>query len=187
MNELFEFFLVVGVKSSGNIFIVVLRRFFPDIKSTIENGLRETIPKKAGATITPGVIVPTPESVLGEVGNTSSGVLLLEEVKEVGVFLRRSLTHGRGDEVAREGGRGVDDEKKRKSEGGGDIRKAIIEEREEVEDKDGANGEEDGEAEAERKREFSKRRTEEFTNERDKVEKKVTTEKKEEADESGRD
>ena len=109
LNKLFKFFLVMRVESSGNIFVVILRRFFPDIKSTIKNGLGETIPEETRTTISPGVIVPTPEGVLREVGNTSIWILFLKEIKEVDVFLRRSLTHRRGYEMAREGGRGVDE------------------------------------------------------------------------------
>ena len=111
LNKSFEILLVVGVKSGGDIFVIILRRFFPDIKGTIKNGLGEAIPKEARATISPRVVVPTPEGVLGEVGNTSSWILFLKEIKEISVFLRKSLTHRRRDEVAREGGRGVDEKK----------------------------------------------------------------------------
>ena len=86
LNEFFEVLLIVGVESGRNVFVVVLGRFFPDIKGTIKDGLRKAVPEKAGATISPGVVVPTPESVLREVGNASTGVLLFEEVKEISVF-----------------------------------------------------------------------------------------------------
>ena len=111
LNKLFKFFLVMRIESGGDIFVIILRRFFPDIKGTIKNGLGEAIPEETGATIPPRVIVPTPESVLGEVGNTGSWILFLKEIKKVCVFLRRSLTYRRGYEVSRKGGRGVDEKK----------------------------------------------------------------------------
>lgn len=150
VNELFKLFLVVGVKGSGDVFVVVLRRFLPDVKSAVKNGLRETIPKETGTAIAPRVVVPAPESVLREVGDASVVVLLLKEVKKIGVFLRWRLAHRRRNEVAGEGGRGVDEEKKGKGEGGGDIGETIVEKGEEIKDEDGTNREEDGEIEAER-------------------------------------
>lgn len=185
VDEFFEVLLVVGVESSRDVFVVILGRFLPNIKGAIKDWLREAIPEETRATISPRIVVPTPESVLGEVGNAGGVVLLLKEVKEVGVFLRESLTHRGRDKVAREGGRGVNEKEERKSEGGDDISEAVVEERKEIKDEDGADREEDREAEAERKGEFSKGRTEEFTDEGNKVEEKVTTEEEEKTDEGG--
>ena len=178
MSEFFKELLILRVKSSGDVLVVILGRFFPDVKGTIKNGLLNTVPEETRTTISPGVVVPTPEGVLREVGNASGWILLLEEVKEFSVFLGRRLAHGRGDEVAGKGGRRVDEEKKGESEGGGDVGEAIIKEREDVEDEDGADGEKDREAKTERKRELGKRRTKKFTNEGDEVEKEVTTKEK---------
>lgn len=150
VNELFKLFLVLGVKGSGDVFVVVLRRFLPDVKSAIKNGLREAVPEETGTTITPRVVVPAPESVLREVGDAGSVVLLLEEIEEVSIFLRGRLAYRRRNEMAGEGGRGVDEEKKGKGEGGGDIGETIVEKGEEIKDEDGTNREEDGETEAER-------------------------------------
>lgn len=143
-------FLVVGVKSSRNIFIVVLRRFFPDVKGAVEDGLREAIPEEARTAIAPRVVVPAPESVLREVGDAGGMVLLLKEVEEVSVFLRRRLAYGRRDEVAGKDRGRVDEKEERKGEGGGDVGETIVEKRKEIKDKDSTDREEDGETEAKR-------------------------------------
>ncbi len=178
MSKFFKELLVLRVKSSGDVFVVILGRFFPDVKGTIKDGLLNTIPEETRTTISPGVVVPTPEGVLREVGNASGWILLFEEVEEFSVFLRRRLAHGRGDEVTRKSGRRVDEKKEGEGEGGGDVSESIVEERKNVEDEDGADGEKDRETKTERKRELSKRRTKKFTNEGDEVEKEVTTKEK---------
>lgn len=71
-----------------------------------------SVPEKTRATVSPGVVVPTPEGELREVGNTGGRILLLEEVEQVSVFLGRRLAHGGGDEVTRESWGRVDEEEK---------------------------------------------------------------------------
>ncbi len=187
MNELFKFFLVIRVESGGDVFVVILRRFLPDVKSTIENGLRKAIPEEARATVSPRIVIPTPECMLGEIGNTGIWILFLKEIKEIGVFLRRSLAHRRRYKMTREGWGGVDEEKEREGEGGSYICKTVVEEREEVKDEYSTNREENGETEAERQGEFSERRAEEFADKGEEIKKDVAAEKKEEAGEGGKD
>jgi len=148
----------------------MLRRLFPDIEGTVEDGLMKTIPEKAGATIAPVVVVPTPEGVLRKVSDASVRVLLIKEVKELEIFLGDGLTERRRDEVTGEDRGRVNEEKKRKSESGEKISETVVEEGKEIEDEDSTNGEEDGEGKTEREREFSEGRAEEFREKRNKVE-----------------
>lgn len=183
IDGVLEFVWVIRVESGGHIFIVVLRRFFPDVEGAVKDGLRETIPKKARAAIAPVVVVPAPEGVLGKVGDASMGVLLIEEIKEIKVFLRNRLAEGRRDEVTRKDGGGVDEKKKRDGKGGEEISKTVVEKREEIKDEDGTNREKDGKGKTKRKRELSKRGAEEFGKKRNEFEKKIAAKKEENGDE----
>ena len=111
-QNLLKRFLVARVESGAHFLIVAFGVFVPDIEGAVQQGLAQAIPEEAGAAVAPFVAFPAPERELGEIGNAGVGILSVHVGEEIGVGLRDGLTHGGIDEVAGEGRRHKNDQRK---------------------------------------------------------------------------
>ncbi|OGG26561.1 hypothetical protein A2960_03700 [Candidatus Gottesmanbacteria bacterium RIFCSPLOWO2_01_FULL_39_12b] len=57
------------------------------IKSTVKNGLSNTIPNESGASVTPKIMIPTPISILRKISYPGIFILLSKKLHRLNIFI----------------------------------------------------------------------------------------------------
>lgn len=172
--------MVFGVEGGTYLFVVALAVFVPGVKGPIHERLAQTVPEEAGTAVTPVVVLPTPETKLGEVGDTSRRILGPHVGEKIKVLLGNRPSESWVDEVAGKSGRHKEDERKGDGKKSEVVSETGVEKGKKVKKEDGADTKEKGVGQREGDRELGKRSAEKLTDKGDLVVYQKASTKKEE-------